>query len=102
MTRPTTKRLCAREGCERTVRGDHRYDTCCLLCHAVRVELEEAERICVVTGDTEHWLAAVELNDALLSYHHSDLRLFRAAMDSGITAGQWRSIKRGDGSTGVG
>jgi hypothetical protein len=91
------RRVCAREGCDRTVRG--RYDTCSFLCHAVRMELDEAERVCIATGDTEHWLSAVDLNDALIAYRRSDMRMFRAAMNGGTTPEQWRSIKCGDGSS---
>jgi hypothetical protein len=93
----TTKRVCAREGCDRIVRSEHRYDTCSFMCHAVRMELDQAERVCVATGDTEHWLAAVDLNEALIAYRSSDLRMFRAAKDRGVTVGQWQSIKHGAG-----
>jgi hypothetical protein len=102
MTQPAAKRACAREGCDRIVRGGQRYDTCSFMCHAVRMELDEAERVCVATGDTEHWLAAVELNDALIAYRISDLRMYRSALNGGITGEQWRSIKRGDGPRSAG
>jgi hypothetical protein len=85
---------CAREGCPRVIRGSH-YDTCSFMCHAVRVELAEAERVCVATGDTAHWLTVVEMNDALSEYRASDLRVYHAALDNGVTAEQWRAIKSG-------
>jgi len=34
-------------------------------------------------GDTEHWLAVVSLNDALFEYYRNDLRIYRAALESG-------------------
>ena len=46
-------------------------------------------------GNTEHWLAVVSLNDALTEYYRSDLRIYRAALESGFTDEQWQVIKRG-------
>jgi hypothetical protein len=46
-------------------------------------------------GDTEHWLAVVSLNDALTEYYRNDLRIYRAALESGFTDEQWQAIKRG-------
>ena len=46
-------------------------------------------------GNTEHWLAVVSLNDALTEYYRSDLRIYRAALESGFTDEQWQAIKRG-------
>jgi hypothetical protein len=36
-------------------------------------------------GDTEHWVAAVALNDALTAYYDSDRRIYFAAREIGIT-----------------
>ena len=44
-------------------------------------------------GDTEHWLAVVSLNDALSEYYRNDLRIYRAALESGFTDEQWQAIK---------
>jgi len=46
-------------------------------------------------GATEDWLAVVSLNDALTEYYRSDLRIYRAALESGSTDEQWQVIKRG-------
>ncbi|GAB4621005.1 hypothetical protein MOKP38_45470 [Mycobacterium avium subsp. hominissuis] len=48
-----------------------------------------------VGGDTEHWLAAVALNDALTAYYESDSRIYNAAKSAGFTDEQWRTIKHG-------
>jgi hypothetical protein len=45
-----------------------------------------------IEGDTEHWLAVVSLNDALSEYYHNDLRINRAALESGFTDEQWHAI----------
>jgi len=47
------------------------------------------------TGGDEHWFAVVSLNDALTEYYRSDLRIYRAALESGFTDEQWQVIKRG-------
>jgi hypothetical protein len=57
--------------------------------------LECAERVSKATGDTEHWLAAVALNDALTDYFRTDTRLYKAAQEVGITDEQWHAIKYG-------
>jgi hypothetical protein len=55
-----------------------------------------AQRVCeAIGGDTEHWLAVVSLNDALSNYYRNDLRIYRAALESGFTDEQWQAIKRG-------
>src|SRR6476646_2073259 len=48
-----------------------------------------------ICGATEHWLAVVSLNDALSEYYRNDLRIYRAALESGFTDEQWQAIKRG-------
>jgi hypothetical protein len=35
------------------------------------------------------------LNDALTEYYRNDLRIYRAALESGFTDAQWQAIKRG-------
>jgi hypothetical protein len=92
--RSKPRRTCQREGCDRGVREGN--DCCCFLCSVVAQELERAQRVCeAIGGDTEHWLAAVSLNDALTEYYRSDLRIYRAALESGLTDQQWCAIKRG-------
>ena len=72
--KPRRKRGCAREGCKRRVRDGYRC--CSYLCNVVNEELERAQRVCEASGgDTEHWLAAVTLNDALRDYYCSDSRI---------------------------
>jgi hypothetical protein len=44
------------------------YDACSYLCDLVIRELAKAQRLCEATGITEHWRAAVTLNDALSDY----------------------------------
>lgn len=70
--------------------------TCSLVCDQVARLLEETERVCKATGDTWHWANAVALSDALSEFYRSDKRLFRAAMDAGVTKAQWAAIKRGE------
>jgi len=55
-----------------------------------------AERVCAATGDTAHWLAAVDVNDSLIAFRSSDYRIYRAALDAGFTPQQWRTVKRGN------
>lgn len=86
---------CAREGCRRLIHAGSRYPTCSFLCSSVRSELEEAERVTLVSGDGKLWAAAVALNDALDQYRDLDNRVFLAALDSGFSGEQWREIKRG-------
>ncbi|GAA2556093.1 hypothetical protein [Mycolicibacterium diernhoferi] len=57
--------------------------------------LAEAEQVCKATGDTDHWVAAVALSDALTSYYQSDRRMYLAACGVGVTGDQWAAIKRG-------
>jgi hypothetical protein len=78
MTGSSSRRKpCAREGCPRTVKESDDHPACCFACRAVIDELARAERVCqAIGGSTEHWLAAVALNDALTEYLRSD--------------GQWR------------
>jgi hypothetical protein len=56
-----------------------------------------AQRVCEVTRDTDLWLAAVDLNDALTAYFRSNVRVYNAAREVGITDETWRAIK--DGTT---
>lgn len=88
---------CAREGCERLIpRGEEsRYTCCSFLCSSLVQELERSQRLSQATGDTEHWLAVVALNDAMTAYFQSDRRLYRAACQVGITDEQWNAIKNG-------
>ena len=65
------------------------------LCRLVCDETEYAQRLCTEFGDTEHWLALVDLNDALSAYYRSDKRVYLAARKVGITDDPWRAIKRG-------
>ena len=51
--------------------------------------------MCEATGDTEHWVAIVSLNDALTEYFRSDSRVYNAALGAGISNDQWRVIKHG-------
>ena len=43
---------------------------------------------CVMRGDSEHWLAAVAMNEAIAAYWSSDRRLYLAAREVGITEAQ--------------
>lgn len=90
--RPT----CAREGCKTKVPVGSKYPTCCTLCGLVCVEMENAENVCRVTGDTELWAAAVALNDALTEHRAQFGRVIKAAREAGITDEQWPAIKRGE------
>jgi len=92
--RTAEPRVCGREGRDR-ITVHPRHTTCSLLCRAVVDALDEAQRVCAATGDTAHWLSAVDLNDSLSAFNVSDARIYRAALDSGINSGQWRSIKSG-------
>ncbi|MGB5794536.1 MAG: hypothetical protein WBH51_01945 [Mycolicibacter algericus] len=65
------------------------------MCEVVYQELERAQRVCEATGDGGHWAAAVSLNDAVTAYYESDQRIYRAALDSGISREQWSAVKRG-------
>jgi hypothetical protein len=92
--RSRPRRTCQREGCDRGVRAGH--DCCCFLCDVVNQELKRAQRVCEASGGyTEHCLAVVSLNDALTEYYRNDLRIYRAALESGFTDEQWQVIKRG-------
>lgn len=93
--RKWTKPACAREGCGRTVREHPERTHCCFLCQVLDRELTRAQRICEATGDTEHWLAVVTLNDALSEYYKSDSRVYNAALSVGLTDEQWRAMKHG-------
>jgi hypothetical protein len=94
-TAETSRRACARKGCSRTISATSRYDTCCVSCRAVHVELDEAARVFAATADDAHWSAATALIDAVDAYQSSDRRIFLAAREAGFTAQQWREIKRG-------
>lgn len=87
------RQTCFREGCGRTRPSNHTY--CNHMCRLVDWEVEAAQRVCADTGDTELWLAAVALNDALTDYHTNDSRVYFAARDVGITDAQWRTVKHG-------
>ena len=90
------RKQCARQGCGRMLpQGETRYPCCSFLCTSVLQELERAQRLSQATGDTEHWLAVVALNDALTDYFRSDRRLYLAAQEVGITDKQWHAIKNG-------
>ena len=98
-TRPARQKCC-REGCRRNVKTTGRtsfseYQACSFLCAQVAKELDRAKRVCEATQHTEHWQAAVSLNDALSAYLHSDTRIFRAAQKVGYTPQQWHAIKDG-------
>lgn len=104
---------CTREGCDRTLRAEDERNACSFLCAVVAQELERAQRLCTALGGdwggsqaappgqrpptiaVEHWLAAVALNDALTEYYRSDLQIYRAALEVGITGEQWQAFKRG-------
>lgn len=63
------RRTCCRDGCYRTINSRRdSYDACSYLCDLVIRELAKAQRLCEATGITEHWRAAVTLNDALSDY----------------------------------
>ncbi|BBX69415.1 hypothetical protein MPSYJ_28760 [Mycolicibacterium psychrotolerans] len=94
---------CAREGCVRyTPDGAaSEHTTCCLLCSLVMSQLERAQRICEVTQDASHWLAAVGLSDALTEYFRSETRVRGQSMNRGLTAQEWQAIRRVTPPTGV-
>ena len=89
------RRTCSREGCYRTINsGRDSYDACSYLCDLAIRELAKAQRLCEAgDGDTEHWLAAVALNDALSDYYRSDSRIYNQALEAGFTDEEWNAIK---------
>lgn len=66
-----------------------------MICSVVHYELERAQRLCEATKDTEHWLAAVALNDALTEFYRSDRRIYEAAREVGVSDQQWHALKHG-------
>lgn len=87
---------CEREGCNRRVtRGDS--TTCTLLCQLIIEQLDCAERSCGAVDDpssTDHWLAAVALNDALTEYKRTKSVLYAAARAAGFTSAEWTELQR--------
>lgn len=85
---------CRREGCERNNPSRHPY--CSALCRTVDLEMDQAKRACEITGDHRHWIKAIELAEAVTSYHLSDSRLYEAARSVGMSGHQWRlAVKSG-------
>jgi hypothetical protein len=96
--KPRRKRGCAREGCKRGVRDGYRC--CSYLCNVVTDRLEQAERMCKAIGpgsvSTAMWVAVVELGDALTLEQKLETRMYRLAVEQGITAAEWSAIKSGE------
>jgi hypothetical protein len=59
----------------------------------VGAELERAQRACNAAGDSEHWRAAVAMNEAITAYWSSDRGLYLAAREVGIAEAQWFALK---------
>lgn len=83
--------VCAREGCGKKLKRQG-HTTCSGICKSVVHEMDRAQRICEATRDTEHWFAAVTLNDSLTDFFRSDRRMYLAARAKGVSDADWRYI----------
>lgn len=93
MTDRPARHRCARDSCGRHARDPHKW--CSTLCREVDVAQDQAKRVCEFTGDSQHWLHAIELGESLDAYRKSDQRAYQAAREVGMTSEQWKTIKFG-------
>jgi hypothetical protein len=98
--RKSSQKPCAREGCHGKSSPPNGY--CSFVCKVIASELDKAQRICEALGagglTSDLWTEAVALSDCWTRYLELDRRLYRAAVEVGITDEQWTAIK--DGTSG--
>lgn len=93
MTTPEARKPCSREGCLHPASGRSRW--CSFVCKQVDREMDAAQRICNMAGNTpqasELWCNVVELSDVLTKVKALKDEIYQAAMDVGMSNEQWHA-----------